>query len=232
MFQSPASPPGPGSSPDSTPPPAPGLAAALRERTAASHARAERGGLVAAILSGTVTPLGYALYLRNLLPAYRAMEDALWCHRALPGMRYMSQTSLRRAARMEADLGLLRGPNWPLALPLLSTGRRYAECVRRAGDARPELLYAHAYTRYLGDLYGGQILRRHLVRRFGADFRATAFTEFPEIEDIRRFAAGFRAALDEAGRHLADSGPVLEEAAAAFELNIVLSEETAALQFS
>jgi heme oxygenase len=174
--------------------------------------------------------MGYGLYLRNLLPAYREMEQALQRHRTLPGLGYMAQASLHRAGRIETDLGILAGRGWPSALPLLSAGRNYAERVRWVGAEEAELLYAHAYTRYLGDLYGGQTLRRHLMRRFGSQFRATAFTEFPAIAGIRGFAAGFSAALDEGGRNVADSGSVVEEAAVAFQLNIALSEETAALQ--
>ncbi len=124
----------------------------------------------------------------------------------------------------------MAGRGWPSALPLLAAGWNYAERVRWVGAEDSELLCAHAYTRYLGDLYGGQTLRQHLIRRFGSQFRATAFTEFPAIEEIRSFAAGFGAALDEAGRHVADSRPVIEEAAVAFQLNIALSEEIAALR--
>jgi heme oxygenase len=157
------------------------------------------------------------------------MEQGLQRHRDLPGFGYMAQPALRRAGRIEADLDSLAGPGWPSALPLLSTGVCYAERVRRAAAEAAELLYAHAYTRYLGDLYGGQTLRRHLIRRFGPDFRATAFTQFPAIEDIRAFSAGFGAALDEAGSHVADPDHVIEEAAVAFQLNIALSEEIAML---
>lgn len=214
------------------PPPAVGLAAALRDRTAQLHAEAERSGIIASILTGTVTPLAYGLYLRNLLPAYREMEQSLQRHRSLPGLGYMAQSSLHRAARIEVDLDRLAGPRWPSELPLLSSGQRYGERVRWVGAEDPELLYAHAYTRYLGDLYGGQTLRRRLIRRFGSHFRATAFTEFPAIEEIRDFAVGFGAALDEAGRHIADSDHVIDEAAVAFRLNIALSEEIAALQLT
>src|SRR3954470_19144173 len=93
--------------------PAAGLARALRERTTQLHPRAEQSGIVASILTERVTPRGYALYLRNLLSAYREMEQALRRHRALPGLGYMAQPSLHRAGRIEADLDLLAGRTWP-----------------------------------------------------------------------------------------------------------------------
>src|SRR5271165_6727337 len=123
------------------PSPTVGLATALRQRTAQLHAQAERSGIIASILTGTVTPLGYALYLRNLLPAYRELERALQRHRTLPGLGYMAQSALHRGGRIEADLDILAGRSWPSALPLLSAGRCYAERVRWVGTEDAELLY-------------------------------------------------------------------------------------------
>jgi heme oxygenase len=203
---------------------------AMRERTARLHAQAERTGIVAAIQTGRVTRAGYAAYLRNLLPVYRALEQGLPRHRASPGIAYLAQASLCRAARIEADLDGLAGTGWAASVPLLAAGRRYADHVGRVAAENVELLYAHAYTRYLGDLYGGQILRRRLIGRFGLSFGALAFTEFPAIPAIPAFAAGFRAALDEAGRQMADAEPAIEEAAVAFRMNIALSEAVAALE--
>ena len=105
------------SRPEATKPPAGlGLAHRLRARTIKEHARAELCGIVAAILTGTVTRPAYALYLRNLLPAYQEMERALRRHRARPGMAFLAQRSLLRARWIVADLDALAGstpdPDW------------------------------------------------------------------------------------------------------------------------
>ena len=66
--------------------------------------------------------------------------------------------------------------------------RALLKVTRKLRDA--EALVAHLYTRYLGDLSGGQILRRAVVRAYGLagpgettlDARAgVAFYDFPEI---------------------------------------------------
>jgi heme oxygenase len=208
------------------------LAGALRSRTAQLHIVAEQSGIVAQILTGAVKSSSYALYLRNLLPAYFEMEQALRSGLTSPNFGFLAQSALTRADRIEMDLVLLAGPSWRDDLPLLPSASRYRDRIKWVGAAEPDLLLAHAYTRYLGDLNGGQTLRRHLVRLFGAEFRATALTEFPAIKDIGRFAAAFRNFLDEAGNRIADWNRVLDEAALAFEMNIELSMETAALQFT
>jgi heme oxygenase len=80
----------------------PGLAKALRARTQDLHARVERAGMVRAILTGNASRPGYALLLRNLLPAYLALEAGLERHRAaLPGL---ACPDVYRAAAIAADL--------------------------------------------------------------------------------------------------------------------------------
>jgi heme oxygenase len=180
--------------------------------------RAERGGIVAAILAGTATRAGYALWLRNLLPVYQEMEQALARLRDHPGIDFLAQTALHRAGRIAADLDAIAVP--VRALTLLPHGERYARRVARAGDER---LVAHAYTRYLGDLSGGRALRRRLLNLFGSEF-PVSFSAFPEIADIGGFVAAFRAALDGFGRQAVDPDGVVKEAAVAFAMNIRLSE--------
>jgi heme oxygenase len=198
------------------------LVARMRASTAREHARAERSGIVAAILSGRVSRPAYVLYLRNLLPVYRSMEQALERHGALAAIARLARPALYRADRIAADLVALIGPGWPDQVPLLRSGERYAARVDWAGAGDGTRLIAHAYTRYLGDLSGGQILRRRLAQRFGSDF-PVAFAEFPAIGEVGTFSAAFRAALDCAASHAMEDEPLLCEAITAFELNIELS---------
>jgi heme oxygenase len=87
----------------------PGLAHRMRARTSSLHAEAENTGVLASILSGNATMSAYALYLRNLLPAYQAMEQALSRHRNRPGFGYLSDRSLHRSESILADLDHLEG---------------------------------------------------------------------------------------------------------------------------
>ena len=200
------------------------LVTRMRATTASRHARAERSGIVAAILSGRASRTGYALYLRNLLPAYRGMERALERQEALAAVRQLARPALYRADRIAADLVALIGPDWCDQVPLLPSGERYAARVEWAGAGNGTRLIAHAYTRYLGDLSGGQILRRRLAQQFGPGF-PVAFAEFPGIGEGGAFVAAFRAALNRAASQTMDDEPVLREAITAFDLNIELSLE-------
>ncbi|MCA0303952.1 MAG: biliverdin-producing heme oxygenase [Proteobacteria bacterium] len=199
------------------------LSSLLREGTREQHARAERSGFVADLLRGRGGRDGYALFLRNLVPAYTALERGLERHRASPLFQAIDWPALYRADALARDLAALAGAGWADALALLPEGGRYADRVAAAGDGDGHRLLAHAYTRYLGDLSGGQVVVRLVGRSLGLGADALAFYRFPGIADPDTFKAGFRRALDAAGRRI-DPAAVLDEAIRAFELNIALSE--------
>ncbi len=199
------------------------LSTLLREGTRAQHVRAERSGFIADLLRGRGERTGYVLLLRNLLPAYRALEQGLERHGASPVFAGLAWPALFRSLALERDLDALVGPDWPRTIALLPEGKRYAEVVAAASGGAGHRLLAHAYTRYLGDLSGGQVIGRLLGRSLGMGEEALSFYRFAAIEDPDAFKRDFRHALD-AASPLVDRALVVEEAVTAFELNIALSE--------
>ena len=199
-----------------------GLADLLRRHTRSLHREAERSGVILELLQGQACRYAYALLLRNLLPAYRRLEQGLERHRHRPGMGPVAAPALCRVAAIESDLRVLVGLAWGRSLPLLAPGNRYADRVAAAADGDGDRLIAHAYTRYLGDLNGGRIIRRLLVRSLGLGASGLAFYDYPGIDDVDEFKSAYRRAVDRAGEFV-DAGAVVAEAKAAFRLNIELS---------
>jgi len=201
-----------------------GLVDAFRERTRSLHAEAERAGIIREILRGRATRRSYACLLRNLLPAYQQMERGLERHRDSPGVGALAQPVVYRARAIERDLGALCGRNWAERLPLLEAGERYARRVAEAGEGSGARLTAHAYTRYLGDLSGGRILRRVLARSLELEPASLRFYDFQGVADADAFKRAYRDMLDRAVLAMDEVGVVVEEAAVAFRLNIDVSE--------
>ena len=200
---------------------------AMMGATAELHRRAERSGVVGALLAGGATRQNYTVFLRNLLPAYEAMEHEL---DANPRTRPLIAPELSRVASIERDLVQLAGPSWDAVVPLLPQGRAYADGVVAAARGDGGRLIAHAYTRYLGDLGGGPILRRRVSSTLHLGEGALAFFDFPAIADLRAYAAAYRLRLDNAARSFGDEPDrVVEEAVRAFQMNIALSEGVASL---
>jgi len=201
------------------------LLEALRERTADLHIRAERSGIIADILHSRASRDGYVLMLRNLLPVYQALEQRLERHAGSPAVGPIVRPELARAGAIAADLASLTSDI--SAFPELPETANYVDAIVRAADGDGGRLIAHAYARYLGDLSGGQILKKLLVRSLDLPPDALSFYEFSAIADIAQFKAEYRAAIDRAGDEVGDFEAVVEEGARAFQLNIELS---AALQ--
>ena len=193
---------------------------ALRHRTKALHVQAERSGIIAEILHGRATRQAYALLLRNLLPVYVTMEDAIERHRGTP-VGQIVQPQLYRMQALAADLRVLS--DGFVELPLLTEAVDYADAVLRASSGSGLRLIAHAYARYLGDLSGGQIMKRLLTTSLDLPASALSFYDFPAVPDIAACKADFRGAIERAGDDIDDFDAVVEEAAHAFELNIKLS---------
>jgi heme oxygenase len=208
-------------------PPA-GFATQLNRRTWALHRRAERTGVVSALLRGTATRRGYALYLRNLAPSYQELERGLEQHRAQPLVAVLAQPALYRAGAIADDLERLAEPD----LPLLPAGERYRAEIRAAADRAPERLVGHAYVRYFGDLSGGQTLKRVLGRTLGLGPAELQLYAFPEIADQGRFKQHLKEALDQAAERVVDLEPVLEAAAAGFAATIAVSEAVRACELA
>lgn len=211
-------------------PPRPnGLTAAFHKRTRSLHAQAERSGIIRELLHGGGSRFGYALYLRNLLPAYREMERGLKQQRDAPCVGVIAQPALYRARAIESDLSTLCGESWHALLPLLCAGERYASRVKAASEGDGTRLLAHAYVRYLGDMSGGQILSRVLSRSLGLRSQMLSFHEFPDIADLEGFKLAYRDAIDRAATGTIDVEGVIEEAGVAFRLNLDVSEAVCAV---
>lgn len=199
------------------------LLEALRERTGELHALAERTGIVADILHRRAGRDGYALLLRNLLPVYRSMEQALAERQTSPVLGMIVRPELYRTAAIESDLRAMTSFRPAEALTELPAAARYVDAIRRCSEGSGIRLIAHAYTRYLGDLSGGQILKKLLKRSLELPDEALSLYDFPAIADIAGFKAGYRSAIARAGDELGDFDSIVEEGARAFELNIELS---------
>lgn len=204
--------------------PAP-LSAALRRGTADDHRRAERTGVVYAMLKDTVSRDAYRLYLRNLHEVYAALERCLSLDVSVP--KQLALCKLFRASSIADDLHHLAGRDWRTELPVLDSAEAYRMRIEElSGSAATGGLIAHAYVRYLGDLSGGQILRKRLSRRPGLAARELSFYKFDEIDDLQAAKRRFRQALDDFGASRSQ-GPIVREAQRAFRHNIALSAEVA-----
>ncbi len=199
------------------------LSRRLRAETKELHTAAERSGVMNRIARGQVSRAEYVALLVNLAAVYRALEGELRLHHQNPALSWLDLDALSRLDRIEQDIATLRGAASDDAVQPAT--RTYVERIRDAAATQPELLLAHAYVRYLGDLSGGQILAPIVARALGSDgVRAVAFYQFPLIGDVAEFKQQFQDALDRSASGVL-SDRIVEEAKTAFVLHEALFKE-------
>jgi heme oxygenase (biliverdin-producing, ferredoxin) len=202
------------------------LAERLKNETRALHAAAERTALMLALMRGALERATYCALLRNLHAIYAALEPELQRHAQHPAVAPMWLPGLARQAALEHDLLVLHGPHWARELSLCPAAVGYVERLRLLGTTLPGLLVAHAYVRYLGDLSGGQMLRRvvaGIAPESGA--RATAFYEFGDAAQTLALTQAFRAGLAALPADPAHEDALVGEVAHAYEAHRRLFDE-------
>ena len=195
----------------------------LHQASKSLHIEAERSGVIAQILKGAASVEAYSLYLRSLHPAYEALEQGLALHQYTHAVGQVARAEVYRAESLAADLNVLAGPDWRTDLPVLPEASAYADVIDHATEDGGERLIAHAYTRYMGDLSGGQIMARLLGERLGLPPGALGFYRFDQIADMPAYKSAYRSWLDAAGALLTNPPVVAQEAQVAFRLNIDVS---------
>ncbi|MEA5465593.1 biliverdin-producing heme oxygenase [Leptothoe sp. PORK10 BA2] len=202
------------------------LAEKLKKGTQKAHTMAENVGFVRCFLRGVVEKKSYRKLVANFYYVYAAMEEELERHKDHPVVSSIYYPELYRKETLETDLAYYYGPNWQDQISISPAGQAYVDRIRQVANESPELLVGHSYTRYLGDLSGGQILKNIAQRAMNlADDEGVAFYEFPSIPDDAEFKANYRSSINAAPVDDAMAERIVEEANDAFGTNMKLFQE-------
>ena len=196
-----------------------GFAERIKAGTDAAHRETEQSRFVGALLAGELTSDGYAELLAQTYLVYCELEDAGRTHTGNPVASPFLHDELLRVPSLEADLEFLRGPSWRETVAALPATTRYVERLREVAYEWPAGFVAHHYIRYMGDLSGGQIIRRMLERAYGYTTDGLQFYIFGEIPKPKVFKDTYRAKLDAAPLTPEDQQRVIDEVNFAYRLN-------------
>jgi heme oxygenase (biliverdin-producing, ferredoxin) len=202
------------------------LALKLREGTKKAHTMAENTGFIACFLRGTVEKQSYRKLVANLYFVYSAMEDAMHRLKDHPVMGKMYFPELDRKASLEKDLEFYYGSNWRNEIAPSKATQAYVAQIKKVADEDPEKMIAHLYTRYIGDLSGGQILKKIAVNAMNLnEGEGTSFYEFAQIPDEKAFKTMYRSTLDNLPVSDEKGDAIVLEANDAFHHNMDMFQE-------
>ncbi|RSS74009.1 heme oxygenase (biliverdin-producing) [Streptomyces sp. WAC06614] len=194
---------------------------AIRVASHEQHTEAETSTFMSDLLGGRLGVDAYARYTEQLWFVYRALEDAAGDLREDPVAGPFVRPELMRVAAIERDLAHLRGPGWRDTVTALPATRAYAARIAECAATWPGGYVAHHYTRYLGDLSGGQIIRDKAERTWGFARKGDGvrFYVFEQITNPAAFKRTYRELLDAIAADDLEKQRIIDECKRAFDFN-------------
>ena len=195
----------------------------LKIGTKKSHSAAENTSFVRSFLRGVVSKESYKKLVSDLYFVYSAMEEEVENLKDHPIIGQIQLSDLKRVDALEQDLRFYYGPIWRSIITPSEACNQYVNRIREVAKNEPELLVGHHYTRYLGDLSGGQILKGIAKKALAlGDGQGLKFYDFEKIEDAKAYKAGYRGILDGLPITEHQSNAIIVEANYAFRLNMYM----------
>ena len=193
---------------------------ALRERTRSGHGESEGADFMKDLMTGKGTREDYIALVAQHYFIYEALENAAARFADDEVAQKFITPQLTRLPALAADLEFLLGPSWREQIVPLPISTRYAERIREVADERwTGGFLAHHYTRYLGDLSGGQVICTLMQRQFGFETNGVGFYIFDSIAHPREFKETYRAELDAIDWDAAECDRVVDEVMLAYGFN-------------
>ena len=200
----------------------------IKEGTKKSHSAAENTSFVASFLRGVVSKESYKNLVKDLYYVYRTMEEEMEKHKDHPVVGRLNLSDLNRVDNLERDLRFYYGPMWRSLIMPSEACANYVSRIKCVSIEDPTLLIGHHYTRYLGDLSGGQILYNIAKRSLPfTKYELDAgdglhFYEFEKINDPKAYKAHYKGILNtlDVDQHQVDA--IIVEANYAFRLNMYM----------
>jgi len=204
------------------------LAGQLREGTKKSHTMAENTGFVTCFLKGVVEKTSYRKLISDLYFVYQAMEEEIQrlVNENHPIVKHLDFKELFRQKTLESDLFYYYGENWINQIQISDSAQNYVQRIRSVAKESPELLVGHHYTRYIGDLSGGQILKKIAKKALNLEGdNGLCFYEFQMIKDEKEFKKLYSDTLNNLPIDQIAADNIVEEANKAFNYNMEMFKE-------
>lgn len=199
----------------------------LRNATWGDHESAESEGYLSALMAGRLSEHDYGEMVAQHYFAYTALDGVSRTLTDHPVAGRFVFPELYREPALERDLTTIYGPDWRTRITPSKSTRTLVARINQVSDW-PGGYVAHHYTRYLGDLSGGQFIRMELQKIYGyARGGGVDFYFFDELGSLPRFKNEYRSRLDVLGEQLdeREQQRMIREVKLAYQLNTeVLAE--------
>lgn len=200
------------------------LAAGTRE----IHEKAENTQFVKDFLRGNISKEIFKMGVVALYYTYSALEEEIERNKDHPSFAPLYfPAELHRQDALARDLEYFYGPEWKSQISCSEATKHYVDRIHQVGHEDPVLLVSHAYTRYMGDLSGGQILKKVAQRalKLPPTGEGLEFYHFEGIHSPKAFKQLYRSRMNELELDMETKKKLVAEAVKAFHHNIEVFQE-------
>lgn len=178
----------------------------LRTATWGDHSDSEGASVMEDIMRMRATREEFIELVAQHFFMYEALEETAGLLTDDPRYAALHPEELVRDETLVEDLEFLLGENWRDEIKPVPATAAYAQRIREVAAAGwvPGLI-AHHYTRYLGDLSGGQMIAKRVKKQFGFEHAGVSFYDFTDLGDLTEFKQSYRAVLDQLGESLEEA---------------------------
>lgn len=196
-----------------------GLSKRIREGTKKAHSIAEASSAVILYLKGAVERESYISLIGDYYHIYNTLEEAIISNKTVSAIADIDDSALHRRKALEKDLKYFHGDDWLEKSKPSPAAIKYGNRIKRIANRNPELLVAHHYTRYLGDLSGGQALKIITKNALALPEKALNFYNFTRIDNPGEYKKGYRDRLDNLRFTEVNEERIIKESIKSFELS-------------
>ena len=204
----------------------------LDDGTRKSHSMAENTRFVAGFFKGLADKDSYKALITSLYFVYEAMEDVLQ-NSEEENVKSLDYPVLRRVESLRQDMDFFYGEEWQSQIQPSAASKAYVERIQEIAEEKPYLMVAHQYTRYLGDLFGGQMMANMATRSLNLENgQGTAFYTFEDIPSAKDFITEWYTNLNSLDLTQKQKEEIVDEANLVFALNIDVLQELSGSPFT
>lgn len=191
----------------------------VKQETWEEHEASKDQPFAVELMAGNLDKNAYVQWIIGLLPVYRILEAGLKAHRDDYSIYLFDHRKLDRAGKIESDLRFW-GVDPDEAVSPLPEAEIYKETVREAVESGvPQRMLAHHYTRYMGDMIGGQVVSRQMQKMYGMPAEGISFYDFSDIGDIYHYRKTYKSLYDLIPWDNNERDEFVEEAKRAYSAN-------------
>ncbi|XP_066497778.1 heme oxygenase 2 [Hoplias malabaricus] len=204
------------------------LSEMLAAGTKEVHAKAENTQFVKDFLRGRIRKELFKRGALALYYTYSALEEEIERNKDHPNFAPLYfPNELHRHEALAQDVKYFYGDDWQSQISHSPATQRYVDRIHDIGLNDPVLLVAHAYTRYMGDLSGGQVLKKVAQRALKLPLTGEGlmFYQFENIHSAKAFKQLYRSRMNELELDNDTKERIVQEAISAFQFNIEVFNE-------